>query len=98
MVFTSYAFLGFLALVFLGYYVIPKKWQGMFLLLASLIFYAFSGITNLAYILAVTLITYFGALQIGKVHETQKAYLKANKETLDKDAKKKYREEKTKLR
>ena len=98
MVFTSYAFLGFLALVFVLYYLVPKRIQAPLLLVASLVFYAFSGIQNLAYILAVILITYVAALQIGKVHEEQKAYLKANKETLDRDAKKKYREEKTKIR
>lgn len=92
MLFTSYEFLIFIAGLFLLYYIIPKKFQWQLLLLASYIFYFMSGPSNLLYILATTVTTYFVTCQIDKIAKQQSAYIKANKESLSKEEKKSYKE------
>ncbi len=92
MLFTSYEFLGFLAAVFLLYYLIPKRFQWGLLLVCSYVFYFFAGPSYLLYILATTATTYFTACRIGKLGEKQKAYIKSVKETLSKDERKAYKE------
>ena len=48
--FTSYEFAGFLAAVFVLYYVIPRRFQWMLLLAASLLFYFYAGKSYLVFI------------------------------------------------
>lgn len=64
MLFTSYEFLGFVAVVILAYYLIPKKCQWPLLLAASYLFYLIAGVDCLVYILATTVTVYFVALRI----------------------------------
>lgn len=92
MLFTSYEFLGFLAAVFLLYYLIPKRFQWGLLLVSSYLFYFFAGPKYLLYIMATTVTTYFAACRIGKIGEVQKAYIKSAKETLSKEERKAYKE------
>lgn len=92
MLFTSYEFLGFLAVVFLLYYLIPKRFQWGLLLVSSYLFYFFAGPKYLLYIMATTATTYFAACRIGKIGEVQKAYIKSAKETLPKEERKAYKE------
>lgn len=87
MLFTSYAFLGFIAALFLLYYLIPRRFQWKLLLAASYLFYFIAGPSWLLYILATTVTTYFAALWIEKTGQQQKAYLKAHKEQLSKEEK-----------
>lgn len=91
MFFTSYEFLGFFIVLFILYYVIPKKWQWQVLLLASYLFYFAANPWYLLYILATTLATYGAGVLIGKNFEKQKEYLALHKADLDKDAKKAYK-------
>lgn len=98
MLFTSFEFLGFLLVLFVLYYTIPKKFQWMLLLAASYIFYAFAGWWCLPFIAATTIGTYFTAGKIGKLHETQSAYIKENKKLLSKDEKKEYKSKMQKKR
>jgi len=91
MLFTSYEFIGFLLLLFLLYYWIPKKAQWKLLLCASYLFYALSGVNYLIYIVITTLSTYWVSCRIEQIGEQQKAYLKANKETLTKEERKAYK-------
>lgn len=91
MLFTSYEFLGFLAVVLLLYYLIPKKFQWQLLLAASYLFYFAAGPSFLLYILVTTASTWFTAFRIQALGETQKLYLKENKESLSKDEKKAYK-------
>lgn len=79
MLFTTYQFALFLFILFLIYYIAPKKYQWLILLIGSYVFYAFSGIGNLFYFLTTTLSTYLVSLQIDKLTTEQKAYLKAHK-------------------
>jgi D-alanyl-lipoteichoic acid acyltransferase DltB (MBOAT superfamily) len=91
MLFTSYEFILFILILFILYYVIPKKLQWMLLLLASYVFYSFAGIGYLAYILATTLSTWFAAGRIGLLQTSQEKYLKENKEALSREDRKTYK-------
>lgn len=92
MLFTSYAFLGFIAALFLLYYLIPRRFQWKLLLAASYLFYFIAGPSWLLYILATTVTTYFAALWIEKAGQQQKAYLKAHREQLSREEKKAYKD------
>ncbi len=92
MLFTSYEFIMFAAILFVLYYLVPKKFQWMLLLLASYVFYSFAGIRYIAYILATTLSTWLASRMIGKLKDTQAEYLEKNKETLSREEKKAYKE------
>lgn len=64
MLFTSYEFLGFIAILLLTYYLIPKKCQWPLLLAASYLFYFFAKPVYLVYILATTVTIYFTACRM----------------------------------
>lgn len=98
MLFTSYEFLGFAAVVIFAYYLIPKKCQWPLLLAASYLFYAIAGVDCLVYILATTVTVYFAALRIERNTLRQSAYLKEHKGDLSKDEKKAYKEGQKKIR
>lgn len=98
MLFTSYSFIGFVALLLLVYYLIPKKYQWILLLLASYIFYYIAGPVFLIYILITTVTTYFTALRIEKNADRQSEYLKAHKEELSKEDRKLYKEKQKAIR
>jgi len=67
MVFSSAIFVfGFLPLVFLCYFIAPKKIKNYVLLIFSLIFYIFGGPKFIVLLLSVVLINYLGALLIDK--------------------------------
>lgn len=91
MSFTSYIFIGFLILLFLVYYLIPKKFQWILLLGASYIFYAFAGLNCLIYIAVTTVATYVSTRLIGKNYKEQSSYLKANKAGMTSEEKKAYK-------
>ncbi len=98
MSFTSYIFIGFLILLFLVYYLIPKKFQWMLLLGASYVFYAFAGWSCLVYIAVTTVATYFSTFFIDNLYKEQSAYLKANKAGMTSDEKKAYKKSMDKKR
>ena len=81
MSFYSFTFAIFLLVSLFVYYVAPKRFQWIVLLAANTVFYAVSGIGNLAFILASSLITFFGA----KIVSDMNAALKAKKSDLSKD-------------
>ncbi|MGI6722055.1 MAG: MBOAT family O-acyltransferase [Anaerovoracaceae bacterium] len=58
MSFVSFTFLGFLAVVLVLYYLLPKKVQWIFLLIASYGFYLFGGLKPLFFILFTTFFVY----------------------------------------
>ncbi|MCM1045229.1 MAG: hypothetical protein NC417_06940 [Candidatus Gastranaerophilales bacterium] len=98
MLFTSYEFLGFVAVLFVLYYVIPKKCQWMLLLAFSYLFYFIAGADYLIYILATTLTVYYAALRIEKSANDQSAWLKAHKSELTKEERKAYKDSRQKIR
>ena len=79
MLFTSYEFILAAALVFLLYYLIPKKLQWQFLLLVSYLFYFHAGHEFVIYIAVTTLSTWFAAKKIGSLNEEKSAWLKEHK-------------------
>lgn len=91
MLFTSYEFLGFILIVFLLYYMIPKKFQWQMLLISSYIFYWMADPVYLIYILVTTISVFLLGCKIDKLREKQSDYLKQNKEKLSKEDKKEYK-------
>lgn len=98
MFFTSYEFIGFFILLFVLYYIIPKKGQWILLLCASCLFYFAADPRYLFYILAVTGFTYLGAIKIEKNLAGQKAYLREHKDELTRETKKLYKSGQKKIR
>lgn len=92
MLFTSYNFILFLLVLFILYYIIPKRYQWLLLLVASFIFYSYSGWDNVAYITVTIIATYFASLKIGQLYKQQDSYLKENKASLSREDKKAYKE------
>ena len=98
MLFTSYQFIGFLAVLFLLYYLLPRKWQWGLLLFASLAFYAAGGVQYLAFVLVTTVSSYVVARLMGRMREREDAYVAEHRETLDKETRKAYRAKEKKKR
>jgi len=92
MLFTSYEFILFLIVLFVLYYLVPKKFQWILLLIASYVFYSFAGVKYLAYILATTLSTYFAGIKISKLKATASAYLSKHREDMPREERKAYKE------
>lgn len=91
MLFTSYSFIIFVALLFVIYYLIPKKYQWMLLLAASYLFYSFAGIKYIVYILSTTLSVYIVSHKIDKLHQIRSEYLSQHKGELSREEKKAYK-------
>ncbi len=90
MLFTSYGFIGFLLIVLVLYYILPKSFQRYLLLLASIAFYAFSGPLYLGYLFSAIITTFLAGRLMGKSIEKQKAYLNEHKATISREGKKLY--------
>lgn len=72
MLFNSWQFLIFLTITFFLYFLIPKKYRHIFLLIASYAFYMFWNYKLIFLILFTTFISYGGALLINKYKEKKK--------------------------
>lgn len=82
MQFTSISFLIFTALVLFIYYLTPGKRQWTILLIANLLFYCFSDIRYLIFILFTSLVTYITTLLMRNNSDKQTVYLLDNKHSL----------------
>ncbi|MDD3367434.1 MAG: MBOAT family protein [Lachnospiraceae bacterium] len=91
MLFTSYEFLAFIGILFLLYYVVPKKFQWILLLGASYLFYAMADWSYLVFILVTTVSAYFAACAMEKTYTDQKAYLLLHKSEMNKDERKAFK-------
>lgn len=91
MLFTSYDFLGFIFLLFVLYYIVPKKFQWPLLLVFSYIFYFFADPSYLIYIGVTTVTVYLLGCKIEDLREEQSSYLKENKQNLSREEKKSYK-------
>ena len=90
--YTSLNFILFVALTVLVYFLFPlKKQKWTVLLVASYVFYLFAGYKYVAFILFTTVSTYLFALWINRIGVKSKETLKLNKQTWDKDKKKKFK-------
>ena len=65
----SFSFAGFLLVSLILYYLCPKKIQWVILFASNLFFYACSGVGNFVFILASSLITFYGAVLVSKLND-----------------------------
>jgi len=75
----------------LCYFLTYGKRQWITLLVGSYVFYAFAGFDCLAFILITTVSSYIVSRLLGRALGREKAYLDANKDTLDKAQRKQYK-------
>ena len=88
MSYVSISFCVFLALTVIAYYLpILRKLQWLVLLIASLIFYAFTGLPFMVFILAATVVTYLGALSLDGLLQSRDLE-KSKLDKADREAKK----------
>ncbi|MCR5425964.1 MAG: MBOAT family protein [Lachnospiraceae bacterium] len=88
MLFASYEFIGFLILTFLVYYLIPRRWQWGFLLLAGYIFYALADPRYLLFILFTSASIYGCGRWLAARKATFRERFAREKEGLDRERKK----------
>lgn len=91
MLFTSYRFIAFILVLFLFYYIIPKRFQWILLLAASYLFYSFAGMQYLVYLLATTVTTYLISRRLNDIQILQALYLKEHKEAMSREERKAYK-------
>ena len=91
MLFTSWQFLIFLAALFLLYYLIPKRFQWILLLVANAVFYVFAGWSGFIYISVTILSTYYAGRRMSAIHAKSDTYLSAHRSELSKDERKAYK-------
>lgn len=75
MLFTSYGFIAFLAVLFALYYVIPKRLQWLLLLAADAVFYACAGWKGLCFMAATVVVSWAATNLMGASFKEQKAFL-----------------------
>lgn len=75
MSYTSYLFVLFVFITACAYYVVHKESQWVVLLVSSIIFYMCSGPAFLLYILAVSLVTWYGAKRMKQKNQGKKFLL-----------------------
>ena len=91
MLFNSLPFVCYLILTLVLFYVIPKKAQWPFLLVASYAFYAIADWRYLVFIATTTVSVYLVARKVEKINLEQKEYIKLHKSELTKEEKQKYK-------
>ena len=98
MFFTSYEFIGFIALLFLLYYIVPKKIQWALLLIASYIFYFIAGPSFIIYILVTTITVYLTGRMIQANIDRQNEYIRQHKSEMTREDKKAYKQKQKAIR
>ncbi|MBQ9113010.1 MAG: MBOAT family protein [Clostridia bacterium] len=91
MQFTSYSFIAFLAILFAAYFLSPKRWQWVTLLVGSYVFYAFAGLDCLVFILFTTLSSYVISRLMESALKRENDYVAANRDAMSKEERKAYR-------
>lgn len=91
MLFTSWEFLLFLAVLFVVYYIIPKRFQWMLLLVANAFFYACAGWTGCIYISVTIVSTYFISKHIESIKNKRDKEFAACRANLSREEKKEFK-------
>ena len=91
MSFASARFLAFFAVLFVVYYLIPKRHQWKLLLAGSIFFYWFAGWYCLVYIGVTAVSTWLAGRKVGALFEAQETFLKEHKADMDREARKAYK-------
>ena len=86
MSFTSFAFLCFVCIVVLVYYLVPKNYRWIVLLVASYFYYLEASSKTFVFILFTTVVTFYGARYIQKTDDEQKRTIR-EREGLSRDEK-----------
>lgn len=73
--FISYSFIAFLLILFVLYYVVPKKAQWILLLIANFLFYLSAGIYYPLFILVTSITVWFAGVRINRREEEWQAYI-----------------------
>lgn len=87
MALNSLNFMIFLAAVIAVYYLVPKKYQWLVLLVASYGFYLSSGIAHVLYIIATTLFSFFSSHWMQKIRDKNQEEIKALGDGITKEQK-----------
>lgn len=99
MLFTSYGFIAFLIVLFALYYLIPKRFQWILLLIADAIFYYCAGWQGLVFMAATVIVAWASTNLMGKSLAQQKAYLSSpSGKELSREERKSFKKEKEKYR
>ena len=88
---TSIAFLLFIFVTLIIYYIAPKKYQWVVLLIASIAFYLSCGAKMIIYVLITATTIYIATCWMHSITAQQKAYLKEHKAELSKEEKTAYK-------
>ncbi len=88
MSFTSFAFLIFVGVVVLVYYLVPLKYRWIVLLAGSYFYYLQASAKSFVFILFTTIVTFYSAKYMGRADDEHKKYLAEHKEELTRDEKK----------
>ena len=96
--YTTFAFLIFFAVVVILYWVTPRKYRYITLLIASLAFYALLSWQSLFFIAGTIVSMYFFARAISKNASESKAYIQEHKGEMSLEEKKSYKEKNRKIR
>lgn len=87
MALNSFTFLLFLAVVVTVYYLVPKKFQWLILLIASYGFYLSSGVGHVFYIIGTTLFTYLASHLMQRMRDKQQEEIKALGDSITREEK-----------
>lgn len=89
---TSLSFVLFLVCVAVLYYSVPPRFQWCILLCASGLFYVSFGWKSVFYVLFTATTIFFATVQMQRLTDKQKAYLKLHKLDLSKEERRQYKE------
>lgn len=88
MLFTSYEFIAFSAILLLLYYLIPKKAQWCLLLVASYVFYCLASPRYLIFIAVITVTSFITARIVGQMKAAEDSYVNKKQGTISKEQRK----------
>ena len=92
MLFTSWTFLAFLAVLLPLYYLLPRRFQWPLLLAADIVFYLCAGWQGLVFLCATVLISWAAGLALGRSFASQRAFLRSEAgKTLSREERKAYK-------
>lgn len=72
MAFNTMTFMLFFTIVLVFFYIVPKRFRWVFLLISSYAFYMYASVKFLAFILITTISSYFAAICIDSLHSDEK--------------------------
>lgn len=84
---TSLSFFVFIFGLLFAYYIVPKRFQWVILLIASLLFYVSNSISGIFYVLITASSSYIATRWISKIYSARKEYFKANGKHLSREEK-----------